>query len=98
MAEARETGAAEKVALSEEEEEDCEVEEEPLDPRVQEELERLNARTEEINALEGQLEEANALFRTLLSDSTHQVTGEKCCLSATDRPIFLSPIATYLQL
>ncbi len=98
MAEARETGAAEKVALSEEEE-DCEVEEEPLDPRVQEELERLNARTEEINALEGQLEEANALFRTLLSDSTHQVKAENCvaCLLQIGQ-FFLSPAAGYLQL
>ncbi len=50
-----------------------EEEEEALDPRVQEELEKLNSRTEEINQLEMQLEEANALFRTLLSDSTHQV-------------------------
>ncbi len=98
MAEAKETGAAVKVALSEEEE-DCEVEEEPLDPRVQEELERLNARTEEINALEGQLEEANALLRTLLSDSTHQVTGENCvaCLLQIGQ-FFLSPTAGYLQL
>ena len=39
----------------------------------QDELERLNSRTEEINALEVKLEDANALFRTLLSDSTHQV-------------------------
>ena len=55
------------------ENEEVEVEEEPLDPRVQEELERLNCRTEEINQLELQLEDANSLFRTLLSDSTHQV-------------------------
>ncbi len=48
-------------------------EEEELDPRVQEELEKLNLCTEDINQLELQLEDANALFRTLLSDSTHQV-------------------------
>ena len=50
-----------------------EVEEEELDPRVQSELERLNKCTDEINKLELQLEEANAVFRTLLSDSTQQL-------------------------
>jgi hypothetical protein len=53
--------------------EECEVEEEELDPRVQQELEKLNGCTEEINKLETQLEDANCMFRTLLSDSTHQV-------------------------
>ena len=54
---------------------DCEEEdeEEELDPRVQEELEKLNKHTDQINKLETQLEEANGLFRTLLSDSTHQL-------------------------
>lgn len=47
--------------------------EDELDPRVQEELEKLNIFTEEINQLELQLEEANSLFRTLLTDSTQQV-------------------------
>lgn len=46
---------------------------EELDPRVQEELEKLNVYTEEINQLELQLEDANCLFRTLLTDSTHQL-------------------------
>ncbi|TRY73030.1 hypothetical protein TCAL_01890 [Tigriopus californicus] len=50
-----------------------EVETEVLDPRVQEELEKLNVCTEEINQLEVQLEDANCLFRTLLSDSTHML-------------------------
>ena len=36
---------------------------EELDPRVQEELEKLNQCTEDINQLELQLEEANCLFR-----------------------------------
>ena len=36
---------------------------EELDPRVQQELEKLNACTEEINLLETQLEDANCLFR-----------------------------------
>ena len=44
-----------------------EPEEEELDPRVQEELEKLNQCTDKINDLELQLEEANAVFRTLLS-------------------------------
>jgi hypothetical protein len=52
---------------------DDDIEEEVLDPRVQVELEKLNACTEDINALELQLEDASALFRTLLSDSTQQV-------------------------
>ncbi len=52
---------------------DDEEEEEELDPRVQEELEKLNKCTDEINKLELQLEDANCLFRTLLTDSTHQL-------------------------
>lgn len=47
--------------------------EEELDPRVQDELEKLNKHTDEINKLELQLEDANCLFRTLLTDSTHQL-------------------------
>ena len=45
--------------------EDAEYEE--LDPRVQEELEKLNLCTDKINEFELQLEEANAVFRTLLT-------------------------------
>ncbi len=45
--------------------EDTEYEE--LDPRVQEELEKLNHCTDKINEFELQLEEANAVFRTLLT-------------------------------
>ena len=44
---------------------DAEFEE--LDPRVQEELEKLNLCTDKINEFELQLEEANAVFRTLLT-------------------------------
>ena len=50
-----------------------ETEEEELDPRVQEELEKLNQHTDQINKLELKLEDANCLFRTLLTDSTHQL-------------------------
>ena len=50
-----------------------EGEEEALDPRVQDELEKLNQHTDQINKLELQLEDANCLFRTLLTDSTHQL-------------------------
>ena len=46
---------------------------EDLDPRVQDELEKLNQFTDEINQLELQLEEASGLFRTLLTDSTHHL-------------------------
>lgn len=52
---------------------DTEEEEEELDPRVQDELEKLNQHTDQINKLELQLEDANCLFRTLLTDSTHQL-------------------------
>ena len=44
-----------------------ETEYEELDPRVQEELEKLNLCTDKINEFELQLEEANAVFRTLLT-------------------------------
>jgi SH3-domain binding protein 5 len=40
---------------------------------VQEELEKLNSCTDEINRLEVQLDEANLVFRRLLSDSTHHL-------------------------
>lgn len=50
-----------------------EIESEELDPRVQEELEKLNSCTDEINRLEVQLDEANLVFRRLLSDSTHHL-------------------------
>lgn len=43
---------------------------EELDPRVQVELERLNTSTDEINRLEAQLEEANNVFRTTLTESS----------------------------
>eukprot|EP00088_Acartia_fossae_P070688 TRINITY_DN9539_c0_g1_i5.p1 TRINITY_DN9539_c0_g1~~TRINITY_DN9539_c0_g1_i5.p1 ORF type:complete len:474 (-),score=112.98 TRINITY_DN9539_c0_g1_i5:526-1947(-) len=50
-----------------------EYEGEELDPRVQEELEKLNNCTDEINRLEVQLDDANTVFRSLLSDSTHHL-------------------------
>ena len=40
-----------------------EKEDEELDPRVIEDLEKLNTCTDEINRLETQLDEANATFR-----------------------------------
>ena len=52
---------------------DEEPQQEELDPRVQAELERLNKCTDEINQLELQLEEAQSVFRTLLTDSTQQL-------------------------
>lgn len=50
-----------------------EIETEELDPRVQDELEKLNNCTDEINRLEIQLDDANTVFRSLLSDSTHHL-------------------------
>ncbi|CAG0879131.1 unnamed protein product [Cyprideis torosa] len=47
--------------------------EEALDPGVQIELENLNSCTEEINKLEMQLDEANEVFRHVLTDSTQRL-------------------------
>ncbi|KAM4641466.1 SH3 domain-binding protein 5-like [Discoglossus pictus] len=49
-----------------------EVEEE-LDPRIQEELERLNQASEEINLLELQLDEARTAYRRILSESARRL-------------------------
>ncbi|XP_078572615.1 uncharacterized protein LOC144859644 isoform X2 [Branchiostoma floridae x Branchiostoma japonicum] len=46
---------------------------EGLDPRIQEELERLNAASNEINKLEAELDEARALFRQTLTESTQKL-------------------------
>ena len=59
------------------------VEEEELDPRVQQELEKLNNCTDEINRLEIQLDDANTVFRSLLSDSTHHLKVD----GASDPPL-----------
>ena len=56
-----EEGASRREFLSAEN--SFEKEEEELDPRVMEELEKLNTCTDEINRLETQLDEANAIFR-----------------------------------
>lgn len=50
-----------------------EIESEELDPRVQQELEKLNSCTDEINSLEVSLDDSNTVFRSLLSDSTHHL-------------------------
>jgi len=50
-----------------------EIETEELDPRVQQELEKLNSCTDEINSLEVSLDDSNTVFRSLLSDSTHHL-------------------------
>jgi hypothetical protein len=56
-----------------------------LDPRVQEELEKLNSCTDEINRLEVQLDEANLVFRRLLSDSTHHLKARMPTKLSSDR-------------
>merc|ERR1712110_419204 len=61
-----------------------EPEYEELDPRVQEELEKLNLCTDKINEFELQLEEANAVFRTLLTDSTHQLKSSATRVGASN--------------
>ena len=53
--------------INENQAENNEPEYEELDPRVQDELEKLNQCTDKINDFELQLEEANAVFRTLLT-------------------------------
>ncbi|GAB1609278.1 uncharacterized protein LOC115220940 [Argonauta hians] len=50
-------------------------EDEVLDPRIQIELEQLNKASEEINALELELDDARAAFRQELSDSTHKLNA-----------------------
>ena len=57
------------------------VEEEELDPRVQQELEKLNNCTDEINRLEIQLDDANTVFRSLLSDSTHHLKVDRASVA-----------------
>ncbi|XP_053577847.1 LOW QUALITY PROTEIN: SH3 domain-binding protein 5-like [Bombina bombina] len=47
--------------------------EEELDPRIQEELERLNQASEEINLLELQLDEARTAYRRILSESARRL-------------------------
>lgn len=59
--------------VSPEEPSSFEIESEELDPRVQDELEKLNNCTDEINRLEVQLDDANTVFRSLLSTSTHHL-------------------------
>ena len=56
------------VAARKSEDKHCDVEEEPLDPRIQQKLEELNDLTERINELEKAFDEANASFRSYLSD------------------------------
>ena len=65
------------------------VEEEELDPRVQQELEKLNNCTDEINRLEIQLDDANTVFRSLLSDSTHHLKVGRA---------FVPPLLTFFSL
>ncbi|KAE8585038.1 hypothetical protein XENTR_v10021200 [Xenopus tropicalis] len=49
--------------------------EEELDPRIQEELERLNQASEEINLLELQLDEARTAYRRILTESARRLNG-----------------------
>ncbi|XP_040261581.1 SH3 domain-binding protein 5-like [Bufo bufo] len=51
-----------------------EVEEE-LDPRIQEELERLNQASEEINQLELQLDDARTAYRRILTESARRLNA-----------------------
>ncbi|XP_071804319.1 SH3 domain-binding protein 5-like [Asterias amurensis] len=51
------------------------TEEEGIDPRIKLELERLNTATDEINSMELQLDEARALFRQSLTESTHNLNA-----------------------
>ncbi|OCT66151.1 SH3 domain-binding protein 5-like [Xenopus laevis] len=48
---------------------------EELDPRIQEELERLNQASEEINLLELHLNEARTAYRRILSESARRLNG-----------------------
>ncbi len=52
---------------------------------MQDELEKLNSCTDEINRLEVQLDEANLVFRRLLSDSTHHLKARGPAELSLDR-------------
>ncbi|XP_068106254.1 SH3 domain-binding protein 5-like [Hyperolius riggenbachi] len=49
--------------------------EEELDPRIQEELERLNQASEEINQLELQLDDARTAYRRILTESARRLNS-----------------------
>ncbi|XP_071510430.1 uncharacterized protein [Diadema antillarum] len=49
--------------------------EEEIDPRIKEELEKLNSATDQINSLELRLDEARASFRQALTESTHSLNA-----------------------
>ncbi|XP_054769003.2 SH3 domain-binding protein 5-like [Lytechinus pictus] len=49
--------------------------EEEIDPRIKEELERLNSSTDQINSLELQLDEVRATFRQALTESTQSLNA-----------------------
>ncbi|XP_053328633.1 SH3 domain-binding protein 5-like [Spea bombifrons] len=49
--------------------------EEELDPRIQEELERLNQASEEINQLELQLDDARTAYRRILTESARRLNA-----------------------
>ncbi|NWI08910.1 3BP5L protein, partial [Crypturellus soui] len=67
-----------KAPLEHEEglEEEEEEEEEELDPRIQEELERLNEANEEINRVELELDEARTTYRRVLSESARKLDAQ----------------------
>jgi len=52
-----------------------EEEEEELDPRVQDELERLNVSANSINHLEAELDEARAVFRQTMAAATYHLNN-----------------------
>ncbi|XP_015259167.1 PREDICTED: SH3 domain-binding protein 5-like [Cyprinodon variegatus] len=56
--------------------------EEELDPRIQEELERLNLASEEINRLELQLDDARSSYRKVLTDSARKLNAQASQLGA----------------
>ncbi|NXA57336.1 3BP5L protein, partial [Nothocercus julius] len=64
------------------EEEEEEEEEEELDPRIQEELERLNEANEEINRVELELDEARTTYRRVLSESARKLDAQGSQLGA----------------
>ncbi|KAM4019555.1 SH3 domain-binding protein 5-like [Anomaloglossus baeobatrachus] len=68
------TGNIKKAVTGEGKRGECEVEEE-LDPRIQEELERLNQASEEINQLELQLDDARTAYRRILTESARRLNS-----------------------
>lgn len=67
---------AEAISTSGDEFTDDDEDEEELDPRVHDELEKLNVAAKSINHLDAELEEARAVFRQTLAAATYHLENQ----------------------